>query len=72
MSGKADPDRYDKGYLHCDLLVIGGGPSGLMAALTAAKSGLRVILADEDFCLGGRLNAETQEIDGKERCYVCG
>ena len=26
LSGKADPDRYDKGYLHCDLLVIGSGP----------------------------------------------
>ena len=35
-----------------------------MAALTAAKSGLQVILADEDFCLGGRLNAESLEIDG--------
>ena len=64
LSGEADPDRYDKGYLHCDLLVIGSGPSGLMAALAAAESGLRVILADEDFCLGGRLNAETAEIDG--------
>lgn len=64
LSGKDDPDRYDKGYLHCDLLVIGSGPSGLMAALAAAESGLRVILADEDFCLGGRLNAETAEIDG--------
>ncbi|MDC3235274.1 sarcosine oxidase subunit alpha family protein, partial [Candidatus Puniceispirillum sp.] len=63
LSGEADPDRYDKGYLHCDLLVIGSGPSGLMAALAAAESGLRVILADEDFCLGGRLNAETAEID---------
>ena len=64
LSGEADPDQYDKGYLHCDLLVVGSGPSGLMAALTAAESGLRVILADEDFCLGGRLNAETTEIDG--------
>ena len=30
-----------------------------MAALTAGRAGLRVILADEDFRLGGRLNAET-------------
>ena len=66
LSGLADPDQYDKGYLHCDLLVIGSGPSGLMAALAAAKSGLQIILADEDFCLGGRLNAERQEIDGME------
>jgi len=66
LSGLADPDNYDKGYLHCDVLVIGSGPSGLMAALAAAQSGLRVILADEDFCLGGRLNAERQQIDDME------
>jgi heterotetrameric sarcosine oxidase alpha subunit len=66
LSGRADPDNYDKGYLHCDVLVIGSGPSGLMAALAAAQSGLRVILADEDFRLGGRLNAERQQIDDME------
>ena len=54
-----DPDTYDKGFLHCELLVIGAGPAGLMAALTAGRAGLRVILADEDFRMGGRLNAET-------------
>ena len=59
LSMQDDPDSYDKGFLHCDLLVVGSGPSGLMAALTAARSGARVILADEDFALGGRLNAET-------------
>ncbi|MDC1383567.1 sarcosine oxidase subunit alpha family protein [Candidatus Puniceispirillum sp.] len=64
LSGEPDPDRYEKGYLHCDLLVTGSGPSGLMATLTAARSGLQVILADEDFCLGGRLNADTAEING--------
>ena len=56
---EADPDSYDKGFLHCDLLVIGAGPAGLAAALTAGRAGARVILADEDFALGGRLNAET-------------
>ena len=54
-----DPDEYDKGFLHCDLLVIGAGPAGLSAALTAGRAGARVILADEDFRMGGRLNAET-------------
>ena len=62
LSGAEDPDRYDKGFLYCDLLVIGTGPSGLMAALTAARAGLRVILADEDFRMGGRLNAERYEV----------
>lgn len=64
LSGATDPSTYDKGYLHCDVLVIGGGAAGLAAGLAAAKSGANVILADEDFRLGGRLNAETHEIDG--------
>lgn len=64
LSGEGDADTYDKGYLHCDLLIIGAGPAGLMAALTAGRAGARVILADEDFLPGGRLNAETIEIDG--------
>jgi sarcosine oxidase subunit alpha len=59
VTREEDPDEYDKGFLHCDLLVIGAGPAGLMAALTAGHAGKRVILADEDFRLGGRLNAET-------------
>ena len=59
LSRQDDPDAYDKGFLHCDLLIIGAGPAGLAAAITAARSGARVILADEDFRMGGRLNAET-------------
>ena len=62
VTREEDPDEYDKGFLHCDLLVIGAGPSGLMAALTAGRAGKRVILADEDFRLGGRLNAETHAV----------
>ncbi|MGE0801066.1 MAG: sarcosine oxidase subunit alpha family protein [Lautropia sp.] len=63
LSMQADPDRYDKGFLHCDLLVIGGGAAGLAAALTAARAGARVILADEDSRLGGRLLAERDLLD---------
>ena len=62
LKREEDPDEYDKGFLYCDLLVIGAGPSGLMAALTAGRAGARVILADEDFRMGGRLNAETFEV----------
>ena len=57
-----DPDVYDKGFLHCDLLIVGAGPAGLSAALTAGRSGAQVILADEDFRMGGRLNSETLAI----------
>ncbi len=65
LSGDTDPDVYDRGFLHCDLLVIGSGPAGLAAALVAGRSGARTILADEDFVMGGRLHAETHEIDGQ-------
>lgn len=63
LSMQADPDRYDAGFLHCDLLVIGGGAAGIAATLTAARAGARVILADEDFRLGGRLLAESAALD---------
>ena len=62
-SHEPDPDCYDKGFLHCDLLIIGGGPAGLAAALVAGRAGVDVILADEDFLIGGRMNAETFAIN---------
>ena len=65
LSGMPDGDAYDKGNLFCDLLVIGAGPAGLNAALNAARSGARVIIADEDFRMGGRLNAENQQINNQ-------
>ncbi len=60
-----DPDRYEHRHAWCDVLVAGGGPSGLMAALTAARSGARVILADEQSELGGALLSDTVAIDGR-------
>ena len=64
LSTESDPDTYDKGFRYCDILIIGAGASGLSAALTAASSGAKVILADEDFLMGGRLNTETLKING--------
>jgi heterotetrameric sarcosine oxidase alpha subunit len=63
-SAEPDPDRYEKAHAFCDVLVVGAGPAGLAAALSAGRSGARVILCDEDFVLGGRLNADRREIDG--------
>ncbi len=64
LSGQPDPGRSERAFAFCDLLVIGAGPAGLMAALTAGRAGARVILADEDARMGGRLLAEREEVDG--------
>ena len=60
----ADAQEYHKRHAHCDVLVIGAGPAGLMAALQAAGSGARVILADEQDEMGGSLLWEQDEIAG--------
>jgi len=57
-----DPDRYDHRSAHCDVLVMGGGPAGLMAALAAARAGARVILCDERAELGGSLLRENRMV----------
>ncbi|MFK8022075.1 MAG: sarcosine oxidase subunit alpha family protein [Pseudomonadales bacterium] len=61
---EADPDSYDKVNQHADVLVVGGGPAGLMAALRAGQAGARVIIADEQNELGGSLLASGHSIDG--------
>ncbi|MPW20361.1 sarcosine oxidase subunit alpha family protein [Paraburkholderia sp. CNPSo 3157] len=61
-----DADRYDKCYAHCDVLVVGGGPTGLAAAHAAAVSGARVILVDDQRELGGSLLSCKTEIDGRQ------
>ncbi len=60
-----DPDHYEKAFAHCDVLVIGGGPAGLAAALTAGRSGARVILCDEGYALGGRLLSDSLVINDR-------
>ena len=57
--GEINPN-YPKSALpklhrHCDVLVIGAGPSGMSAALEAANTGLSVVLVDENLRVGGSL-----------------
>jgi len=60
-----DPDRYEHRNAWCDVLVAGAGPAGLMAALAAARSGARVIVADEQAEMGGSLLSDTVDIGGQ-------
>ena len=64
LSGIANADRYERAHAFCDVLIVGAGPAGLMAALVAGRAGADVIVADEDFRPGGRLLAENDFIDG--------
>ena len=59
-----DPDRYDRRYAFCDVLVVGAGPAGLMAARAAAASGARVILVEDGPVLGGSLLACAAPVEG--------
>ena len=50
-----DPDNYASCYAHCDVLIIGAGPAGLSAALSASETGAKVMLIDEQAEMGGSL-----------------
>lgn len=61
---KFQPEYYDKAYLFTDLAVIGAGPAGLQAALTAANAGAKVLLIEQQPILGGSLTYARFDIDG--------
>lgn len=58
--GRAHPNAefgyYDKQYVFCDVVVIGGGIAGLSAAVAAADAGADTLLVERDPVLGGGLN----------------
>lgn len=59
-----DPDRYDKRHAHTDVVVVGGGPAGIAAALAATHAGARVMLIDDQPTLGGCLLDHDVTLDG--------
>ena len=56
-----DADSYEHRQAHCDVLIIGGGPAGLSAALTAGRSGARVMVVEMNPFLGGDLLDHSDE-----------
>ncbi|PZQ49361.1 MAG: sarcosine oxidase subunit alpha family protein [Rhodovulum sulfidophilum] len=60
-----DADRYEYLYAHVDVLVAGGGVSGLAAALAAARAGAKVLLFEQAPHWGGRALTDAPEIDGE-------
>ncbi|SDT46487.1 2Fe-2S iron-sulfur cluster-binding protein [Actinoplanes derwentensis] len=63
LADRPDPARYGAIHAHCDVLVIGAGPAGLAAAATAATSGARVILVDDQPQPGGSLLGTGELLD---------
>jgi sarcosine oxidase subunit alpha len=58
-----DSATYDAKHVHTDVLIVGSGPAGLRAALTAARAGARVVIVDEQSEPGGALLGSTDKID---------
>ncbi len=59
-----DPEQYDHQHHHADVLVVGAGASGLLAALGAGRAGLHVILVDEQNEPGGWLLSAPHAVIG--------
>jgi sarcosine oxidase subunit alpha len=64
LAPEPESATYDKKFVHVDLLVVGGGPAGLAAALAASAGGARVLLVDDQPELGGDLLSDNQTLDG--------
>lgn len=62
-----DPDVYAHRHTHADVLIAGGGPAGLAAALVAGQAGHDVLLAHSGPVLGGGLHDRP---DGAHRRWL--
>ena len=59
-----DADTYEHFYAFTDVLVIGGGVAGLLAAKSAAQSGARVMLIEQTAHWGGRAPVDGGTVGG--------
>lgn len=56
--------------IEADVIVIGGGPAGMMAAINASDAGAKVVLLDENPMLGGQLVKQTHKFFGKREQFA--
>ena len=59
----ADCDRYEHFYCNVDILIVGGGLSGLAAAHQAGLSGANTLLLEQAPFFGGRALVDEEHID---------
>ena len=52
--------------IECDVLIIGGGPAGLSAAIELGKHNVSTILIDDKNALGGKLVLQTHKFFGSD------
>ena len=64
-----DSDTYEHFYAFYDLVIIGGGIAGLMAAKAAASSGAQILVMEQSAHWGGRCVAEPDQINGNDPEY---
>ncbi|SFV32100.1 sarcosine oxidase subunit alpha family protein [Hyphomicrobium facile] len=62
-----DPETYDHSHRHAQVVIVGGGASGLLAALLAGRAGLKVVLLDEQNECGGWLLSSPHSVIGGEQ-----
>jgi len=53
-----------------EILIVGGGPAGLSAAIEAVKAGAKVLLIDDGLKLGGQLIKQTHKFFGSKEEYA--
>lgn len=64
-----DSDTYEHFYAFYDLVIVGGGIAGLMAAKAAASSGAQILVMEQSAHWGGRCVVEPDQINGKDPEY---
>lgn len=67
---ESDPDHYEHAHAHCDVLVVGAGVAGISAARSAAATGARVILVEEQANVGG-MSSDRDIIDNLPASEWC-